>query len=404
MSAPAGILRLLLLVLLLAAPGVVSAGESRPEPVLDIRRHQTEYLGPGRELRPPDGLQDLQIAFFGPADPNHPEWGDAWRGALLAVEEANAGGKGPLPFRLVGAWSENPWGSGVADLARLAFGQGVWAVLGGVDGGTTHLAEQIAVKARLPVVSPGGTDPSVNYTNVPWMFTLLATDERIAALLAEALGDEGAWAAVTTTDRDAAAAWRALRLARAKRRACAPLLHVALPVSSGDTTAIAELAEAGAPTVLVLAGATDSARIVVALRRHGFTGRILGGAACGRRPFRERAGDDVRGVSFPLLFGAERPEARAFVSRYRARWGEAPDFLAAHAYDGTRLLVDALRRAGANRALVRDALVALAPWSGVTGRVAWDPTGRNLQPLAMGAWQGRSVRPLAGVAAKGGGS
>jgi ABC-type branched-subunit amino acid transport system substrate-binding protein len=368
-------------------------GQGRPAPILDVRDRAPEYLGPGRELAPPAGLQEVCLAFFGPADPGHPEWGDAWRGATLAVEEANDERRIGPRFRLVAAWSDSPWGSGVADLVKLVYRQNVWGVLGGVDGTTTHLAEQVVVKARLALVSPGATDSSVNYTSVPWMFTLLPSDGQIAELLADALTGPEPWAVVTTTDRDAATAWRALKVVLARRLAPGPLQHLALPRGVARYgRGVAEVARSEARTVVVLAGAADSAHIVAALRGQGFAGRIFGGAAFGRRVFRDRAGADAAGVAFPLLFDAERPEARDLVSRYERRWGEAPDFLAAHAYDGMRLLIAALGRAGANRALIRDELVALAPWPGAAGVVTWDATGRNVRPLAIGMWRGGRAR------------
>ena len=101
----------------------------------------------------------------------------------------------------------------------------------------------------------------------------------------------------------------------------------------------------------------------------------------------------AEGVLFPLLFDPGSPGAAAFARAYEARWGSPPDFLAAHAHDGMRLLIDAVRRAGPNRALIRDALSALAPWSGVTGTVSWDATGRNKTPVALGVWRdGRQLK------------
>jgi branched-chain amino acid transport system substrate-binding protein len=371
--------------------------DDKPPPQLDLRTRLPEYLGPGRELGPLPGLSEIRLAFFGPAEPDHPDWGDAWRGASLAVEEANASaGDGELPTHLEEVWSENPWGSGIADLAKLAFTPSVLAILGGVDGTTTHLAEQVAVKACLPVVSPGGTDPSVNYTNVAWMFTLLPTDDRTAPVVVEALlgkTDERRWAAVTTSDRDAAVAWKAVRAVTTRRHAAAPVLDLAVPPAAPDyAPAAANLVQAAPESVLVLAGARDAARLVRALRGAGFEGLIVGGAPVGRRVFLEEAGPCAEGVRFPLLFDAKRPDAAPFVARYQERYGVFPDFLAAHAYDAARLLLAAVRRAGPNRALVRDALVELAPWSGVTGEVTWDLTGRNTRPVELGVWRGGEAR------------
>jgi ABC-type branched-subunit amino acid transport system substrate-binding protein len=381
-----------------SAGTVIAQPGGRPAPVLDARERPTEYLGPGRELAPPTALREIPIAFFGPADPHHADWGDAWRGAVMALEDANAGGGcGGLPFRLAGAWSENPWGSGVSGLAKLVYGERVWAILGGVDGASTHLAEQIVVKARLAVVSPGGTDPSVNFTNVPWMFTLPATDDRIAPVLASAVFDRsggGPWALVSTADRDAHAAWRDLRTALAARSAPAPALHLVLPAADPPyDDAATETAASSPRAVLVLGGAREAARAVKALRAAGFRGDIVGGAPLGRRPFVEEAGAAAEGVLFPLLFDPSAPGAATFVRAYEARWGSPPDFLAAHAYDAMRLLADATRRAGPNRARIRDALAEIAPWQGVTGPIQWDLTGRNQGPVTLGVWRaGRAVK------------
>jgi ABC-type branched-subunit amino acid transport system substrate-binding protein len=380
----------LLAIAVAAAPG---RAQDRPAPVIDVRTRETSYLGPGREFPPPTDLRDVRLAWFGPSDPSHPEWGEGWRGALLAIEEANAaGGYQGLPFRLLSAWSESPWGSGVSDLAKLVYDEGVWAILGGVDGTTTHLAEQVVVKARLPLVSPGGTDPGVNFTSVPWMFTLLATDDRIAPILADALladPAEQTWAVVTTADRDARVTWRALRTALAARGARAPAIHHAIPPAVPvDPGVAADVVRTGVGRVLVLAGARDSARIVRALRSAGFTGRVVAGAPAGRRVFQAEAGPAAEGVLFPLVFDVDCADAAAFKRAYEARWGASPDYLAAHAYDAARLVIEALRRAGPNRALVRDALVALAPWTGAAGAVKWDRTGRAERRPFLGAWRG----------------
>lgn len=375
-----------------------SPGQDRPAPVLDLRTRETQYLGPGREAPPPD-LGEVRFAWFGPPDAADPDWGDGWAGALLAIEDANAaGGCGGRPFRLLGAWSESPWMAGVSDLAKLVYRDGVTAIVGGVDGASTHLAEQVVVKARLPLVSPGGTDPSVNFTAVPWMFTLPPTDDRIAPLLVDALlGAQGRapWAVVTTSDRDTRVAWRATRSVLAERRAPAPALHLTLPPSAPDYSGPAvEVARSGASSVLVLAGARDAGRLARALRGAGFDGAIVGGGSAGFRVFAEEAGEASEGVVFPLLVDPAAPGAEAFARAFQARWGRAPDGLAFHAYDAVRLLVDAVRRAGPNRALVRDALAALAPWTGAAGACAWDLTGRCDRRPRLASWQGGRPVPL----------
>jgi branched-chain amino acid transport system substrate-binding protein len=133
--------------------------------------------------------------------------------------------------------------------------------------------------------------------------------------------------------------------------------------------------------------------MVKALRRAGFEGAIVGGPTLGRNGFLREAGADAEGVFLPLLFDPGRA-APGFVAAYRERFGGDPDWLAAHAYDGARLLVAAVRRAGLNRVRIQDALRGLAPWEGVTGRVAWDPTGRAQRAVHLGTIHDGRVVPL----------
>ena len=72
--------------------------------------------------------------------------------------------------------------------------------------------------------------------------------------------------------------------------------------------------------------------------------------------------------------------ARAFAVASRRGSEVPPDYTAAYTYDAVRLLVTAVRCAGLNRVAIRDAARALSPWDGVTGRLEWDPTGRNRWP------------------------
>jgi ABC-type branched-subunit amino acid transport system substrate-binding protein len=240
----------------------------------------------------------------------------------------------------------------------------------------------------------------VNFTNVPWMFTLLATDDVQAPLVAGALGARRRFSVVTTADHDAASAWRTIGAQETMRSLPAPILQLAVdPSSTEDASRLRDLARGPSESVLVLAPPRAAARIVRALRAAGFTGALIGGATLGRRAFSEEAGAAAEGVLFPLLFDADCPEAAGFVARYRERFGSEPDYLAAHAHDAARLLVAAVRSAGPNRALIRDALAVSPQTPGAAGAVTWDPTGRNTRPPALGIWHdGRARRVAQGAA------
>lgn len=368
------------------APGVADGPQEAAEkPFFDARQRQTEYAGPGRELPEPANIAEVRFGYFGPGG-DDPELGDAWRAAQLALEELNRqGGYRGKPFRLVPGWSDQPWKDGASQVTRMVYGHDVWAVIGGPDGATTHLAEQVVAKARLPVVSPGSTDRTANLANVPWMFSLLPGDHLQAPVLVQHMVGRlggGALAVLSAEDHDARQFVLEFRRAATRVR----LQPTRQYVCSRETVAeaAAKVAQANVAGVLVAGGPTASAAMVAALRRAGYRGPLFGSAAFGRRAFLQKAGEDARDAVFPLLYvpGSEGPAG--FAARFRNRWGYEPDYLAAATYDAVRLLAEAVGRAGLNRARIGDALWALSPWQGACGEVRWDKLGSNSRPVILG--------------------
>ena len=347
-----------------------------------------DFRGPGREEQEPD-VDEVVLAWFGPGDPDHPDFGDLWRGATLALERENAaGGYRGRPFRLLPVWSESPWKAGIVDLTRLVYDQQAWAVIGGVDGTTTHLAVQIALKSHFLLLSPGSTDVSTDHANVPWLFSLPPSDERIAPLLADAVAGAGAggpFTVVASTDHDSHAALVALRAALGERRLTPVALVELAPLEADLPTLAGRLLRGGPRAVVVLAPSTLAGRLTAALRGAGFRGTIVGGAPAGRTAFRRAAGAAAEGVVAPLLVEPGRAW-QAFAQAYATRWDEPPDEAAVHGYDAVQLVVAAVRKASLNRALLRDAVRALVPWPGASGIVSWNALGRNERAVALGSW------------------
>ena len=98
-----------------------------------------------------------------------------------------------------------------------------------------------------------------------------------------------------------------------------------------------------------------------------------------RAHFLRLAGKNAEGVRFPLLFVPDPGDAvtTRFVEQFSLVRGCAPDHAAALAYDTTRLLIEAIWRAGPNRARIREALFDLSPWKGIAGFIQFDGTGQN---------------------------
>jgi ABC-type branched-subunit amino acid transport system substrate-binding protein len=319
-----------------------------------------------------------------------------WLAAGIAVDDANRdGGYRGIPFRLVPAWSDTPWGTGVAELARAVYSDGLWAIIGSVDGASTHLAEQIVAKARLTLINPAGTDKSVNLANVAWMFSCLPADDALAQALAPVIKervDSRPFIVLSATDHDShhAASELATYLAREGLR---PLYLLEFEAGTAEFSSILErVAESEAEAVVVVANPLDSARAISALRRLDADLAIFGSQSMGRRAFLEAAGPDADGAVFPLPCDPAYLSG-SFVVEFMARTGRWPDCTTVQTYDATRMTIEAIREAGLNRARIRDALQALSPWTGVGGTIEWDSLGQNVRGVSAATVHGGQVRP-----------
>jgi branched-chain amino acid transport system substrate-binding protein len=381
---------LLVLCLTAQAGQILFQKTASPKAFFDAGEHQTSYNGPGRHEPPPTDIEEVLIGYFGPGTFADPEAGDMWRAASLAVEQANHdGGYKGLPFRLVAGWSQNPWGSGVKEVARMAYVHKVWAVIGGIDGPSTHLAEQVVAKARLTLVSPASTDKTVNLANVPWMFSCLPSDNLQAPLLAEAVYSNlgvKPFILASATDHDSHLFTTELTSSFIKYK-ISPSYHFEFKPAGNDFShLVKKIISSDAEALVIIAGAKDSAGLIWAVREKNFTKLIFAGPHAGHSHFLIEAGRSAENVIFPLLY-VPGESSETFEKDFTHLFGNPPDYLAAHTYDAVNLLIAAIRKAGLNRTRICDEVRNLSPWQGVTGQIHWDGLGRNTRPVVLGTYE-----------------
>ncbi|MGQ4808080.1 Cell division coordinator CpoB [Candidatus Entotheonellaceae bacterium PAL068K] len=85
----------------------------------------------------------------------------------------------------------------------------------------------------------------------------------------------------------------------------------------------------------------------------------------------------VEGAIFVDGFFAESPApaVQAFVHRFQARYHEVPSLWAAQAYDTVEMIAEALRQGAATRAQLRDALLGVENFAGISGTTTIQPSG-----------------------------
>jgi branched-chain amino acid transport system substrate-binding protein len=143
-----------------------------------------------------------------------------------------------------------------------------------------------------------------------------------------------------------------------------------------------------APDVIVAMGYyTEGGLICRQARKLGLTMPIISADGWEAPELIEIGGAGANGAYYSSHYSSEStaPEVQAFLKKYRAKYdGVTPDSLAPLAYDATKILANALTRAGtADGPRLRDALAATKDDPGVTGRTTIDARRNASKPAVI---------------------
>jgi len=97
--------------------------------------------------------------------------------------------------------------------------------------------------------------------------------------------------------------------------------------------------------------------------------------------FEQKAGKTALGYIRIVQFDPtdQRALVRHFVDAFKAKYGQDPTHLHAHAYDQIALIADTVKRGAKDAQSIRDAFAATKSFTGVTGSVAFDKTNQNAE-------------------------
>jgi len=361
----------------------VALAASAREPYKEMLAEEQVFTG--TETLPLDAANTdaIVIGLFAPDGENHPVGRALTRGATLAIEEANAaeGHSDRRPIRLVRRWADDPWGAGSKEIIKLVFEDNAWALIGGPDGATTHVAQQVATKAHIPLVAPVSSDPSLTHTRVPWIFRLPPDDAVQAALLVKEgiapLGIERV-GLVSSTDHDGRTAAAEI-VAALESAGLPPAFHLEIAPVTEDLESVARQVATFEVDGLVLRLApADLRRMAPFLVAEGIEAPIFlpwipgldldGFPLATTGPIRT-----ITPIDLPRSCGPYLKFVRAFVRRYGAK----PTPEAVYGYDAAGLLVAAARSGVTGRVDLRERIAALSGWVGSGGEVDWDTGGGN---------------------------
>lgn len=394
------------------SPGADSHYGNTPDELMPYRGFQEPakkffdepliWRGAGREIPIPglEGLQSVKIGMLIPLSGGSAEAriGEGiLRGARLAIEEINAaGGYRGVPYELVVRDDTGAWKGATHEMVQLACQEGVWAILGSVDAASTHVMLRLSLKLQVPLVNTVSGDPTITEHAIPWLVRVCADDRQASYALARHMFKEkGHQRAALVRENSRYGRVGVREFVDAARRLGHPIrVEVRyLPGRQEEMydVQLAHVQASEADSVVIWGDARDAARILHEMRKRGMDLPVYGCDRLAEAEFLELAGGEGEGVVVAATWNPRdgRPRTARFFQAYEDRFGGRPGSVEAHAYDGIRLLVQAMERRGLNRTLIRDELVSIRSLEGVTGTIRLSETGNDLGRVWLARVQSR---------------
>lgn len=321
--------------------------------------------------------EPIKIGYIGPLTGEAASYGiDTINGVKLSIEEINA--KGGIKGRPVTLLVEDTRCVGIeaAHAARkLIHVDKVSAIIGGQCSGETLAAAPIAEKAHIPMISPVSSSPEITNAG-DFIFRVYPSDALKTKMVAKYLQDRGYEKVALVSERtDFAMDFRD----SLKRNIGAENIAFDAVVEPGtkDFDDLMENLEDTSFDVFFPNVQSDAvmAKMVLALRAHGFLQPILTHDVGDSTTLGERATEAVEGMH--VITVPTSGDKGVFAVMYVEKLGVPQQALpfAAHAYDATNVLLQAITEVGTDGKKIRDYLYDLETYEGVIGPFRFSPEG-----------------------------
>ncbi|MDP4223126.1 MAG: ABC transporter substrate-binding protein [Bacteroidota bacterium] len=350
-----------------------------------------QFYGAGREKLPPTDLTEVRIGLLGPFEGSIlvSLGKQMLQGSMLAVEEANKrGGYKGLPYKLMIHNDVGLWGAAANEIVKMD-DEKVWAWLGTIDDVNSHVAIRATLKLEILNINTGDPDPTFTETAIPWVIRVIPDDRQSSYALVNRIFniDKHSRVAVIRANNRYGRVG-ILHFTRSATRIGFPLI-IEERFSDGDTEfkeQLEHIKQTSPDAIQIWGNARETALILRQMREIGLNQPVYASDRVVNSEFLALAGNLAENVVTTCQYNpdADNPKLKAFKANYEKRFGQEPDVFAAHAYDGTNMIIEAINKVGLNRVLIRDVLTDLKTfqgYQGVTGPVVFDATWNNIRNI-----------------------
>ncbi|MEJ2795607.1 branched-chain amino acid ABC transporter substrate-binding protein [Iodobacter sp. LRB] len=327
----------------------------------------------------------VKIAHSAPLTGNNAHFGkDNENGTRMAIDEVNAeggadiGGK-KVKFELVSE-DDQADPKTATTVAQRFVDMKVAGIIGHMNSGTTIPASKIYADAGIPQISPSATAVAYTAQGFKSAFRVMSNDAQQGKVLGDfAVKKLAAKKVAIIDDRTAYGQGLADEFEKAAKAAGAEVVKREFTTNQEtDFNAILTSIK-GAKPDLVFYGGMDAqaAPLKKQAKKLGIAAKIMGGDGTQTPEFIKLAGADSEGMvsSSPGQSKESMPGGTEFLTKFKAKFGVDVNLYAPYNYDATKVMIEAMKKAGSVDPAKYLPELHKIEYKGVTGIISFDEKG-----------------------------
>lgn len=306
----------------------------------------------------------------------------AKQGAEMAIREANKkGGLNGVFFKLIVRSMEGPWGTGSKQAVNLIFEERVVAIMGSHDGRNAHLVEQATTKARIVFLSAWAGDPTLSQAFVPWYFSCVPNNNQQAKELIEEIYNikkNSKVAALSDNSYDSEFALNSFVKMTEMAGKPNPVQFYYNDSDKNFDDLIDHLNKEDVNCVILFGQSKASMSIINEMRQRKMNQQIFGAlSVLGEDKYSEPDINNYENVVLVTTGDWLTSEGSAFRQEYQRLYGKIPGAVAAYAYDGMNVIINAIKNTGSDPDLLQKSMTK-THYNGITGLIQFDEKGNRI--------------------------
>jgi len=319
----------------------------------------------------------------------------AWelKGARLAIDEWNAAGGVNGRQVELGVFDDQGDPTVGTNLARKISSEGYIAMIGTAESAVTIAMAPILRDSKIPNIT-SGQSPGLVAVKSPFLFlngpTSTTYDETLAKYIVDTKGIKSI--AMITNNGGYGKGEHDAFLKALQARSVTPVDDQVVTADQKDfSAALTTIRQKNPQVIFIGAEEVQSGLIVKQARDLGITAPFAGAAPQGTPVFASTAGVaniEATIVSSPYLSNDINDATKKFAAAYKAKYNEEAELHGAKAYDGTQILLTALKTSNVATGEKLAEAIRATKYAGLLGNFAFDDTGVGIFATAIGLIQG----------------